>query len=100
VERALALASERPSLELARCLDLGAGIHQRQGRYGQALEWGERALNLAESLGSMRDQPSALKRIGGTYRNMGENARALDILERCLAIYEQAQDLARKADAH
>jgi tetratricopeptide (TPR) repeat protein len=99
-ERALDLASARPSLELARCLDLGAGIHQRQGRYGQALEWGERAFNLAESLGSLRDQASALKRIGGTYRNMGENTRALDILERCLAIYEQAQDLARKADAH
>ncbi|MDQ2997526.1 MAG: tetratricopeptide repeat protein, partial [Chloroflexota bacterium] len=100
VERALTLASQTQSLELARCLDLGAGIHQRQGRYGQALEWGERALQLAESLGSLRNQASALKKIGSTYRNMGENARALDILERCLTIYEQVQDLGGKADAH
>jgi len=100
VERALTLASQTQSLELARCLDLGASILQRQGRYGQTIEWGERALQLAESLDSPRNQALALKRIGGTYRNMGENARALGILERCLAIYEQVQDLAGKADAH
>ena len=85
VERALALASETRSLELARCLLLGAGLHQRQGRYGQALEWGERALPVAEQLDSLRDQAMAFKLIGGTYRNMGENTRALDILEPLLA---------------
>ncbi|MEO7913689.1 MAG: adenylate/guanylate cyclase domain-containing protein [Roseiflexaceae bacterium] len=100
IERALTLASQIQSLELAGCLDLGASILQRQGRYGPAIEWGERALQLAESLDSPRNQALALKRIGGTYRNMGENARALDILERCLTIYEQVQDLAGKADAH
>ncbi|HET9224824.1 MAG TPA: tetratricopeptide repeat protein, partial [Roseiflexaceae bacterium] len=100
VERALALANERQSLELARCLDLGAGIHQRQGRYAQAIAWGEQALSLAEMHGSLREQASALKRIGGTYRNMGENARALEILGRGLAIYEQVRDLAGLANAH
>jgi class 3 adenylate cyclase/tetratricopeptide (TPR) repeat protein len=100
VERALALASATQSLELARCLDLGASILQRQGRYAQAIEWGERAMILAEALDSPRNQALALKRIGGTYRNMGENARALEILERCLTIYDQVQDLAGKADAH
>ena len=50
------LAGDAQSRELARCLHLGAGLHQRQGRYAQALEWGERALQLAEQLGSLRDQ--------------------------------------------
>jgi class 3 adenylate cyclase/tetratricopeptide (TPR) repeat protein len=100
VERALALASGRPSLELARCLDLGAGIHQRQGRYAQALAWGEQALSLAETHGSLREQASALKRIGGTYRNLGDNPHALELLKRCLELYQQTQDLAGLANAH
>ena len=66
-----------------------------------ARRWnGERALHLAESLGSLREQASALKRIGGTYRNMGENPRALEILNRGLDIHEQVQDLSGRANAH
>lgn len=100
IERALQMAGATQSLELSRCLDLGAGLHQRQGRNSQAIEWGERALRIAEQLGSPRLQAAALKRLGGTYRNMGENARAFEILTRCLALYKQVQDLAGLADAH
>lgn len=100
VERALRLAGDTPSLELARCLSLGAGLYQRQGRYPQAVEWGERALELTAQSGSQRDHANTLRRLGGTYRNMGENARAYEILTRCLASYEQLQDLAGLADAH
>jgi class 3 adenylate cyclase/tetratricopeptide (TPR) repeat protein len=99
VQRAMDLASEAQSLELARCLSLGASLYQRQGRYPQAVEWGERALRLTEQLGSQRDRANTLRRLGGTYRNMGENVRALEILTRCLEIYEQVQDLAGLADA-
>ncbi|MBK9712031.1 MAG: tetratricopeptide repeat protein [Kouleothrix sp.] len=100
VERALTLAPEAQSIELARCLSLGAGLCQRQGRYQQAVEWGERALRLTEQLDSQRDRANTLRRLGGTYRNMGDNARALDLLSRCLEIYEQVHDLAGLADAH
>ena len=100
IERAMALAGAAQNLELVRCLQLGAGLHQRQGRNGQALEWGERALRLAEQLGSLRDQANALLLLGGTYRNLGDNTRALDLINRCLQLYEQSQDLARLGDAH
>jgi class 3 adenylate cyclase/tetratricopeptide (TPR) repeat protein len=99
VQRAMDLAGDAQSLELARCLSLGASLYQRQGRYPQAVEWGERALRLTEQLGSQRDRANTLRRLGGTYRNMGENVRALEILTRCLEIYEQVQDLAGLADA-
>lgn len=100
VEQALTLAGATQSLELARCLLLGAGLHQRQGRYGQALEWGERALRIAEELGGLREQAEALMLLGGTYRNLGDNSRAFALTDRCLQIYEQAQELSRMADAH
>ncbi len=100
IKRAMDLAGDIQSLELARCLDLGAGLYQRQGRYGQALEWGQRAMEIAEQLQNPRYQASALKRLGGTYRNLGDNPHALDLLMRCLGIYQQTQDLAGLADAH
>ncbi len=100
IERALALAGDTQSLELARCLLLGAGLHQRQGRNGKALEWGGRALHLAEQRDSLRDQAYAFKLLGGTYRRMGDTARAFDLTSRSVALYKQVQDLVRLADAH
>lgn len=100
VERALALAGGVPSLELARCLDLGAGLHQRQGRNTKAIEWGEQSLAMADQLGSLRLQAAALKRLGGTYRNLGENTRALELLNRCQKLYQQVNDIGGLADAH
>jgi class 3 adenylate cyclase/tetratricopeptide (TPR) repeat protein len=100
IKRAMNLAGDIQSLELARCLDLGAGLYQRQGRYGQALEWGQRAMDIAEQLQNPRYQASALKRLGGTYRNLGDNPHALDLLSRCLELYQDTQDLVGLADAH
>lgn len=100
VERALALANGTPTPYLAHCLLLGAGLHQRQGRYAQALEWGNRALRIAEELDSRRDQAAALLLLGGTYRNMGDNQRAFELTSQSLELYQQVQDLGRLADAH
>ncbi|HEX9369796.1 MAG TPA: tetratricopeptide repeat protein, partial [Roseiflexaceae bacterium] len=100
VERALALAGDSPSADLTRCVLLGAGLHRRQGRYQQALEWSARALSLAEARGSRRDQAHAMMLLAGTYRNMGDNTRAMELLSRCLPLYEQVQDLLGLADAH
>ncbi|HWQ12671.1 MAG TPA: tetratricopeptide repeat protein, partial [Roseiflexaceae bacterium] len=99
VERALAIG-EVESEDRARCLLLGAGLHQRQGRYQQSLEWGERALALAGRLGSARYQAEAFMLLGGTYSNLGDNQRAHELTARCLQLFEQAQDLLRLADAH
>ncbi len=100
VERALALAGGGQSREAVRCLLLGAGLHRRQGRYAQALEWGERARALAEQIGSPREEAHALMLLGGTYRNMGDNFKALELSDRYLSLYEQTQDLPQLADAH
>jgi class 3 adenylate cyclase/tetratricopeptide (TPR) repeat protein len=99
VERALALDAT-PSAERASCLLLGAGLHQRQGRYQQSLEWGERALALAAQIGSARDQAEATMLLGGTYSYLGAYARAHELTERSLRLYVQVQDLPRLADAY
>lgn len=100
VERALALAGDAPSQEAARCRLLGAGLHQRQGRYRQALDWGEQALRMAEALGNLREQANAYILLGGVYRNLGESNRALDITHQSLRLYKQLDDPCRIADAH
>ncbi|HEU5087508.1 MAG TPA: tetratricopeptide repeat protein, partial [Roseiflexaceae bacterium] len=100
VERAIALAGQRQTPFMSRCLLLGAGIHQRQGRYALALEWGERARLLAERFGSERDQAAALLLLGGTYRNLGDNNRAFELTDRSLQLYQGVQELSRLADAH
>jgi class 3 adenylate cyclase/tetratricopeptide (TPR) repeat protein len=99
VERALALGDDEQE-ERARCLLLGAGLHQRQGRYAQSLEWGERALVLGEQSGSLRVQAHALKLLGGTRFNLGEIAQAHALTARCVALFQQSRDLAGLADAH
>jgi class 3 adenylate cyclase/tetratricopeptide (TPR) repeat protein len=98
VERAMALAGDAQSRELVRCLLLGAGLHLRQGRNNQTLEWGERALHLAEQLGSLRNQAEAFMQLGSAYSNLGDNTRAFELTSRSLQLYEQAQDLTRLAD--
>jgi class 3 adenylate cyclase/predicted ATPase len=98
VERAMALAGNAQSRELARCLLLGAGLHLRQGRNHQTLEWGERALHMAEQLGSLRSQAEAFMQLGSAYGNLGDNTRAYELTSRSLQLYEQAQDLTRLAD--
>lgn len=100
VEQALALDPAVGSVDAVRCLLLGAGLHRRQGRYTQALEWGERALARAEALASTRDQAHALKLLGGTHLGMGSNQRAYELLTRCLWLYNDANDLLGLADAH
>jgi class 3 adenylate cyclase/tetratricopeptide (TPR) repeat protein len=100
VERAMALAGEAQSLELVRCLHFGSGLHLRQGRASQALEWGQRALHLAEQLGSPSDQAEAYMHSGNAYSTFGDNIHAYELYRQSLQLYEQVQDLDRLADAH
>lgn len=100
VERAIALAGEQQSAELARCLLLGAGLHKRQGRYQQALEWGEQALRMAEQIGNIREQAAAYKILGGTSFNLGNFPQALEFISQSLELYEKIQDLDGVSYAH
>ncbi|WP_129630924.1 adenylate/guanylate cyclase domain-containing protein [Candidatus Oscillochloris fontis] len=82
-----------------RCLLLGAGMHARQGRYQQALELTNRALEAAEQDNHQHNQAHALKLLGNTWINMGENGRAREVLERAVTLYRSVHDLKGLADA-
>ncbi|MBX0329518.1 tetratricopeptide repeat protein [Oscillochloris sp. ZM17-4] len=94
---ALPMASIHPAM--VRCLLLGAGMHARQGRYQQALDLTKRALEAAEAHSNRHDQAQALKLLGNTWINMGENNRARDMLERAVTLYRSINDLKNLADA-
>jgi class 3 adenylate cyclase/predicted ATPase len=100
VEKALTLARVEQSAEVARCLLLGAGLHRRKGRYQEAIEWGEKALTAAQYWESQRDQGHAAMLLGGTYRSLGDNLKALELGEECVALYSDAGDMVGLADAY
>jgi class 3 adenylate cyclase/tetratricopeptide (TPR) repeat protein len=93
IEEALQISGGRPSAPHIDCLLLGAGLLRRFGRYPQSLEWGDRALAMAQTLGSERYQAQALKLQGGTYRNIGDMQRARELTERALELFRTVQDL-------
>lgn len=100
LESALALAGNTPSLELARCLLLGAGITNRQGKYARSLEWARRGLALAEQLTSVRDQAHALKLMAGIHGHLGDMSQAVELTKQSLRLYSEVQDLQGQAGAH
>lgn len=100
LQRALDLAGTLQSTQVANCWLLGAGLHQRQGRYPQALEWGQHALDMAIAIGSSISEAAALLLLGGTYRNIGDNQRAFELMSRSLERYQETAQLGRQADAY
>ncbi len=100
VERGLAIDPALRSGETVGCLLLGAGLHRRQGRYQQAIEWSERARQLATTLGRPTDQAHALMLLGGAKRSLGDNADAFALVQQSLALFSAAQSLAGMAMAN
>ncbi len=100
IDRALALPDAPQNPAVVRCLLLGAGLHQRQGHYAQALSWGDQALKSSELNGLAHLQGEALMLLGGTHSLLGDHARAHLLTSRCLELATQSGDLNRLADAH
>lgn len=100
VARALALPGAEHSLNLVRCLNLGISLHQRQGRFVQGQEWGERALQLAIQHHNDREQAYALRKLGGIQINLGNMAQAITLLQQALTLSQQEQILGDLADTH
>ena len=100
VERAIVICGDAVNTELVRCLLLAAGLHQRQGRYADALDWGKQALDSAEQLLTPRYQAAAHKTLGNIHRNLGNNQYALELSIRALDLYSQVEDLDGLSDTH
>ena len=99
IATALALPGSDTSPALSRCLLLGAGLHMRQGRYQQALEFANRAYVIGQRHANRLDQARALKVQGNIAANTGDNLRALDLLTQSVAISNELHDLQSSSDA-
>jgi class 3 adenylate cyclase/tetratricopeptide (TPR) repeat protein len=100
VEQALQLPGADGSPVAVRALLLGAGLFLRQGRYGDAQSWGERALVLAQRHANESDQAQALKLLGNIAISRGDTAAALDLLSSAVEIYRSAEEPSGLGDAH
>ncbi|KPL81374.1 adenylate/guanylate cyclase domain-containing protein [Herpetosiphon geysericola] len=100
LQQALGLLGEQQSVERVRALLLGAGLHQRQGRYHETIAWAEQALALAEELALQAEQARAYLLIGGTYRVLGSREQAVGALAKSIELYQTVNDISRLADAY
>jgi class 3 adenylate cyclase/predicted ATPase len=86
--------------ERARALLLGAGLHQRQGRYNETITWAQQGLELAQRLQLDKEQSSAYLQLGGAYRLLGDNETAIEYLTRSAQIRREINDMVGQADAY
>ena len=93
------------TIEEARIYLVGAGIHHRQGRNAEALQWCQRSLDVA---GCSEDDKEARFKVlahayflqGAIYLRYGDNAQVIDECKKSLALYEQLGDIAGAGSAH
>jgi tetratricopeptide (TPR) repeat protein len=96
-KRALSILEQEPaSVELARVVSSISQMHMLAYEFDEAAKWGERALALAERLGSEDVQVHTLNNLGVSYISRGSVDRGLAMLQRSL---QQALDLKLPHDA-
>ncbi|MBA3468512.1 MAG: tetratricopeptide repeat protein [Herpetosiphonaceae bacterium] len=100
INQALRLLGTTESVERTRSLLLGAGLHQRQGRYQETIIWAQQGLALAKMLGLEAEQARSYLLIGGAYRLLGKNEQAVETFYKSIELYKQVDDIARLADAY
>lgn len=94
LERGLDVLGDQESVERARLYNFGGGVFYRLGEREKALEWRQRALQIAERLGDQSEIANAYLIMAIIYSDWGDTDRALDFGRRCLEAYEAAGDLA------
>jgi tetratricopeptide (TPR) repeat protein len=93
LDRGVSWSTDDTRRELARCYLLGTRIYYRQGNFNRSLDWAQRGLALAESLGTTEDQALALRLIGVLWSDLGEFGNSLKALERARVLWDQVHDV-------
>ena len=99
LERGLKVLGEQDVIEKARIHNLGGGVFYRQGEREKALEWRQRALQIAKGLDDPSEIANAYLIMAVIYSDWGDTDRALDFGQRCLDAYEEIDDLAGSVKA-
>ena len=89
-DRALALSEQTGDRERQAAVQNSIGaLRMRQGDFGRAARAFEETLRVLEAIGSP-DRASAAANAGGAYIRLARHAEALALLERALALHEEA----------
>ncbi|MGD9098847.1 MAG: tetratricopeptide repeat protein [Anaerolineae bacterium] len=99
LERGLEVLGEQDVIEKARIYNFGGGVFYRQGEREKALEWRQRALQIAQRLKDQSEIANAYLVMAVIYFDLGDADRALDFGQRCLEAYEASGDLAGSVKA-
>uniref|UniRef100_A0A3B3CV03 Tetratricopeptide repeat domain 24 n=1 Tax=Oryzias melastigma TaxID=30732 RepID=A0A3B3CV03_ORYME len=104
---------ERPKLQLlnvqispqdkpleAEASDALGGVYRLMGDNETALQWHQRALDIAEQTGCVRSQARACGNLGLTYEALGKYERAVVFQEQHLSVAAQTNDLMAKTLAY
>ncbi|MEW5870089.1 MAG: tetratricopeptide repeat protein [Chloroflexota bacterium] len=93
VHSGLEILDEQISVPTAEMFNTAGLVHSRLGNYADALYYGQRCLQVANSLGTTATIGRAYNLLGHVHRLLGDNATALAYFQRSLELYRQAGDI-------
>jgi len=97
------LGKDARTLEAARLYILRAGVYHRQGNNQEAIQWCERAIQVASEIEGeegAQEMAHAAYLMGEIYRRLGDNDRAVQFAQRSLEIYESLENIIGQGLAH
>jgi len=98
-----ALGKDTHNLEAARLYTVRTIIYHRQGNNQEAIQWCERAIEVAGEIDSeeaTQEMAHAAHLMGDIYRRLGDNDRAVESAQRSLEIYKKLKNIIGQGQAH
>ena len=88
-EALVQLEQEPPSIELAMAYSATSALYMLTYQQQESIEWGEKALQLADELGDPSVKPHALNNIGCSLIELGKDKEGIDYLCESLALSKE-----------
>lgn len=92
INKAIEFLPEDSQSTAPRVYAAKSAIHFRKGEYNEAIEWGERALGIAEASKNRRDLAYSHNIVATSFTRIGKLHEAIQHLKQAVAIYDKEQD--------
>lgn len=92
INKAIEFLPEDSQSTAPRVYAAKSAIHFRKGEYSAAIDWGERALGIAEASKNRRDLAYSHNIVATSFTRIGKLDEAIQHLKKAVSIYDKEQD--------